>query len=236
MLYWFFVKVLGPIARHRLGPTASGLNNVPRTGGAIIAANHLAVIDDALIPITCPRMVHFMGKAEYFEGKGLKGKFKKWWFTSVGVFPVDRSGGNKSLGALEHAREIIEDGHLFGIHIEGTRSPDGRMYKGHTGVARLALETGCPIVPTAIIGSRELQKTGTVIQAKGKTQVIYGKPIEVEKKTDDEITHDDLRSLTDRISAEIQKMSGQEYVNEYAQKVKEELKAQKAAEEEASAE
>ena len=231
MLYWFFVKVLGPIARHRLGPTASGLNNVPRTGGAIIAANHLAVIDDALIPITCPRMVHFMGKAEYFEGKGLKGKFKKWWFTSVGVFPVDRSGGNKSLGALEHAREIIEDGHLFGIHIEGTRSPDGRMYKGHTGVARLALETGCPIVPTAIIGSRELQKPGTVIPVKGKTQVIYGKPIEVENKTDDEITHDDLRSLTDRISAEIQKMSGQEYVNEYAQKVKEELKAQKAAEE-----
>ena len=168
MLYWFFVKVLGPIARHRLGPTASGLNNVPRTGGAIIAANHLAVIDDALIPITCPRMVHFMGKAEYFEGKGLKGKFKKWWFTSVGVFPVDRSGGNKSLGALEHAREIIEDGHLFGIHIEGTRSPDGRMYKGHTGVARLALETGCPIVPTAIIGSRELQKPGTVIQPKAR--------------------------------------------------------------------
>ena len=103
MLYWFFVKGLGPIAHHRLSPAVSGL----------------AVIDDALIPITCPRMVHFMGKAEYFEGKGLKGKFKKWWFTSVGVFPVDRSGGSKSLGALEHAREIIEDGHLFGIHIEG---------------------------------------------------------------------------------------------------------------------
>ena len=230
MLYWFFVKCLGPIAHHRLGPTVSGLNNVPRKGGAIIAANHLAVIDDALIPITCPRMVHFMGKAEYFEGKGLKGKFKKWWFTSVGVFPVDRSGGNKSLGALEHAREIIEAGHLFGIHIEGTRSPDGRLYKGHTGAARLAIETGCPIVPTAIIGSRELQKPGTVIPAKGKTRVIYGKPIEVAKKSADEITHDDLRSLTDRVSAEIQKMSGQEYVDEYAQKVKEELKAKQAAE------
>ena len=153
MLYWFFVNGFGFIARHRLGPAVTGLENVPREGGAIIAANHLAVIDDALIPITCPRMVHFMGKAEYFEGKGLKGKFKKWWFTSVGVFPVDRSGGNKSLGALEHAREIIEDGHLFGIHIEGTRSPDGRLYKGHTGAARLALETGCPIIPVAIIGS-----------------------------------------------------------------------------------
>lgn len=123
---------------------AEGLQNIPRTGGGIIAANHLAVIDDALLPLTCPRMIHFMGKAEYFEGKGIKGKFKKWWFTSVGVFPVDRSGGSKSLGALEHAREIIEEGHLFGIHIEGTRSPDGRLYKGHTGAARLALETGLP--------------------------------------------------------------------------------------------
>ena len=95
-------------------------------------------------------MVHFMGKAEYFEGKGIKGRFKKWWFTSVGVFPVDRSGGSKSLGALAHAREILEEGHLFGIHVEGTRSPDGRLYRGHTGAARLALETGCPLVPTAL--------------------------------------------------------------------------------------
>ena len=224
MLYWFFVNGFGFIARHRLGPAVTGLENVPREGGAIIAANHLAVIDDALIPITCPRMVHFMGKAEYFEGKGLKGKFKKWWFTSVGVFPVDRSGGSKSLGALEHAREIIEDGHLFGIHIEGTRSPDGRLYKGHTGSAKLALETGCPIVPVAIIGSDKLQPVGTVIPKKGKTQVLYGKPIEVHKKAADEITHEDLRSLTDAVSKAIQKMSGQEYVDEYAQKVKARMK------------
>ena len=186
MLYWFFVKGLGPIAIHRLGPTTKGLENIPREGGAIIAANHLAVIDDALLPLT---------------------------------------------SALNHAREIIEDGHLFGIHIEGTRSPDGRLYKGHTGAARLAFETGCPIVPTAIIGSRELQKPGQVIPDKGKTMVIYGKPIEVEKKPLDQITHDDLRSLTDRVTMEIQKMSGQEYVNEYAQKVKEQLKAAKEAEE-----
>lgn len=228
MLYWFFVNGFGFIARHRLGPAVTGLENVPREGGAIIAANHLAVIDDALIPITCPRMVHFMGKAEYFEGKGLKGKFKKWWFTSVGVFPVDRSGGSKSLGALEHAREIIEDGHLFGIHIEGTRSPDGRLYKGHTGAAKLALETGCPIVPVAIIGSDKLQPVGTVIPKKGKTQVLYGKPIEVHKKASDEITHEDLRSLTDAVSKAIQKMSGQEYVDEYAQKVKARMKEEAA--------
>ncbi|MBM6699487.1 1-acyl-sn-glycerol-3-phosphate acyltransferase [Bifidobacterium pullorum subsp. saeculare] len=229
MLYWFFVKGFGWIARLRLGPTVTGLENVPREGGAIIAANHLAVIDDALIPITCPRMVHFMGKAEYFEGKGFKGRFKKWWFTSVGVFPVDRSGGSKSLGALEHARQIIEEGHLFGIHIEGTRSPDGRLYKGHTGMAKLALETGCPIVPTAIIGSDKLQPVGTVVPKKGKTQVIYGKPIEVERKAAADITHDDLRGLTDRVSAAIVAMSGQEYVPEYAQAVKKRLKEQAAA-------
>ena len=233
MLYWFFVKVFGPIARHRLGPSVSGLNNIPREGGAIIAANHLAVIDDALIPITCPRMVHFMGKAEYFEGKGIKGKFKKWWFSSVGVFPVDRSGGNKSLGALEHAREIIEDGHLFGIHIEGTRSPDGRLYKGHTGAARLALETGCAIVPTALIGTDALQPIGTSIPKKGKTKVLYGKPIEVSKKAAEDITHEDLRELTDRVTAAIQQMSGQEYVPEYAQKIKAQLKAQQEAASEA---
>lgn len=234
MLYWFFVKGLGPIARMRIRPTAQGLENIPREGGGIIAANHLAVIDDALLPITSPRMIHFMGKAEYFEGKGLKGRFKKWWFTSVGVFPVDRSGGSKSLGALAHAREIIEDGHLFGIHVEGTRSPDGRLYKGHTGAARLALETGCPIIPTAIIGTREIQKPGQSIPASGKTSVIYGEPIQVERKEADEVTREELRELTDLVVSRIAALSGQEYVDEYAQTVKAQLKAQEEAQEEAS--
>ena len=224
MLYWFFVKVFGPIVSVRINPRAKGLQNIPRAGGAIIAANHLAVIDDALLPLTSPRMIHFMGKAEYFEGTGLKGRLIKWWFSSVGVFPVDRSGGSKSLGALEHAREIIEDGHIFGIHIEGTRSPDGRLYRGHTGVARLALETGCPIIPTAILGTRDIQRPGQVMPSHGRTTVIYGSPIPVTKVPAQEITHEQLRELTDRVVSAIQAMSGQEYVDEYAQKVKEELK------------
>ena len=227
-MYWFFVKLLGPIARHRINPTTEGVHNIPRNGGGIIAANHLAVIDDALLPLTCPRMIHFMGKAEYFEGKGLKGKFKKWWFTSVGVFPVDRSGGSKALGALNHARKIIEDGELFGIHIEGTRSPDGKLYRGHTGAARLAFETGCPIIPTAIIGSDKVQKVGQIIPDKGHTKVIYGTPIEVERKPSAEVTREDLRELTDRVTQAIQRMSGQEYVDEYAQAVKERLKKERA--------
>lgn len=225
MLYWFFVKGLGFIARMRIHPTAKGVQNVPKKGGAIIAANHLAVIDDALLPLTCPRMIHFMGKAEYFEGKGLKGRFKKWWFTSVGVFPVDRSGGAKSLGALNHAKEILEKGQLFGIHIEGTRSPDGRLYKGHTGAARLALETGCPIIPVAIIGTRDLQPKGKVVPNKGKTQAIYGKPITVEKVNNvEDITRERLREITDKITNSIKEMSGQEFVNEYAQTVKQRMK------------
>ncbi|MDY4678371.1 lysophospholipid acyltransferase family protein [Bifidobacterium tsurumiense] len=228
-MYWFFVKLLGPIARHRINPTTEGVHNIPRDGGGIIAANHLAVIDDALLPLTCPRMIHFMGKAEYFEGKGLKGKFKKWWFTSVGVFPVDRSGGSKALGALNHARKIIEDGELFGIHIEGTRSPDGKLYRGHTGAARLAFETGCPIIPTAIIGSDKVQKVGQIIPDKGHTKVIYGTAIEVERKPSDEVTREDLRELTDQVTKAIQRMSGQEYVDEYAQAVKERLKKERAS-------
>ncbi|MGO4922643.1 lysophospholipid acyltransferase family protein [Bifidobacterium choerinum] len=235
MLYWFFVKTLGPIARRRFNPTAEGLEHIPHEGGAIIAANHLAVIDDALLPMTCPRMIHFMGKAEYFEGKGIKGRFKKWWFTSVGVFPVDRSGGSKSLGALEHAREIIEDGELFGIHIEGTRSPDGRLYKGHTGAARLALETGCPIVPTAIIGSRDLQKPGQVIPGKGSSKIIYGEPIAVEKTPADQVTHERLRELTDEVTRRIEAMSGQEYVPEYAQVVKKQMQQEQTTIDEAAA-
>lgn len=229
MLYWFFVRTLGPIARRRFNPTVEGLENIPRKGGAIIAANHLAVIDDALLPITCPRMIHFMGKAEYFEGKGIKGRFKKWWFTSVGVFPVDRSGGSKSLGALNHAKEILEDGHLFGIHVEGTRSPDGRLYRGHTGAARLAFETGCPIIPTAIIGSRDLQKPGQVIPNKGKSKVIYGTPIPVERKDPQDVTHEELRELTDRVVRAIAQMSRQEYVDEYAQTVKARMKVEQEA-------
>ncbi|MEE1296704.1 MAG: lysophospholipid acyltransferase family protein [Bifidobacterium sp.] len=228
MLYWFFVKTLGPIARHRFQPTTIGLEHIPHEGGAIIASNHLAVIDDGLLPLTCPRMIHFMGKAEYFEGTGLKGKAKKWFFTSAGVFPVDRSGGSKSLGALEHAREIIESGELFGIHIEGTRSPDGRLYKGHTGAARLALETGCPIIPTALVGPREIQKPGQVIPGKGRTSVVYGEPIQVEKVPSDQVTHEMLRSLTDEITRRIQAMSGQEYVPEYAQVVKKQMEAEQA--------
>jgi 1-acyl-sn-glycerol-3-phosphate acyltransferase len=220
VLYWFFVKTLGPVARRRFHPVVEGAENIPKQGGAIIASNHLAVIDDALLPLSSPRMIHFMGKAEYFNGKGIKGRFKKWWFTSVGVFPVDRSGGSKALGALETARHVLEAGNIFGIHPEGTRSPDGRLFRGHTGVARLAYETGAPIIPTAIIGSRELQRPGTVIPGKGNTKVVFGKAIQVPKTPSENVTREQLRQLTDRMMQDIRALSGQEYVDMYAQVLK----------------
>ncbi|OTA27640.1 1-acyl-sn-glycerol-3-phosphate acyltransferase [Alloscardovia macacae] len=228
MLYWFFVKGLGGLARHRFHPVVIGTDNIPKQGGAIIAANHLAVIDDAVIPITCPRMVHFMGKSDYFTGKGFKGWFKKWWFTSVGVFPVDRAGGDKAAGAMATAREILESGELFGIHPEGTRSPDGRLYRAHTGFARLALETGCPIIPTALIGTREIQKPGQVMPGKGTVTVVYDAPIQVEKKPEEEITREDIRALADELMERIQKLTGQEYVDMYAQEAKKLLAARVA--------
>ncbi len=234
-LYHFWVRTLSPLVRHRFTPTVVGVDNVPQEGPAILAANHLAVIDDAIIPYSVPRMVHFMGKAEYFTGKGIKGAFKKFFFTSAGVFPVDRSGGNSSLGALESARRILDKGELFGIHPEGTRSPDGRLYRGHTGVARLAYETGVPIIPIAIIGTDKAQPIGTVWPKKHHVSIQFGSPIIVKRIAADTLTHDEIRALTDRVMHEIGKMSGQEYVDEYAQTVKARLRKereqkQKAAE------
>lgn len=220
MHYWFFVKLLGPIARFWFSPEVEGIENIPAQGPAIIASNHLAVIDDGLLPIVSPRMIHFMAKDEYFTGTGIKGRFKKWWFTSVGVFPVDRSGGSKSLGALETARKVLEDGNIFGIHPEGTRSPDGRLYRGHTGAARLAIETGTPIIPAALIGTRQLQRPGQTIPDRGKTKVIFGKPIYVQRETVNQITRQEIRDLTDQMMKEIKNLSGQEYVDIYAQVVK----------------
>lgn len=228
-MYWFYVATIGPLARLWFTPTITGLENVPKKGAAIIASNHLAAIDDAIIPLVAPRMVHFMGKAEYFTGKGIKGKLKKFFFTTAGVFPVDRSGGTKALGALEAAREILEKGELFGIHPEGTRSPDGKLYRGHTGVARLAMITGAPIIPVALTGTDKAQPTGTVFPHRHHTTITFGKPITVEKVAEDDMTHEAIRDLTDRMMAQIARMSGQEYVDMYAQDRKKELKAERAS-------
>lgn len=200
---------------------------MPKTGPAILAANHLAVIDDGIIPYSVPRMVHFMGKEEYFTGKGVKGAFKKFFFTSAGVFPVNRSGGNSALGGLEAALRILDKGELFGIHPEGTRSPDGRLYRGHTGVARLAFETGAPIIPVALKGTNIAQPIGTVWPHRHHVSIQFGKPIAVPHISAGRLTHEEIRSLTDRLMKTIASMSGQQYVDEYSQTVKARLRQQR---------
>lgn len=228
-LYWFYVRTFGPAARKAFTPSVTGLKNVPERGPAIIAANHLAVVDDAIIPLVTPRMVHYMAKEEYFTGKGIKGKIKKFFFTSAGTFPVERSGGAQSAGSLEHAREILEKGEIFGIHPEGTRSPDGRLYRGHTGVARLAYATGAPIIPVGLIGTNIAQPIGAVLPHKHHVEVHFGEPLRVPKTPESEVTYEMLRSLTDEMMGRIRELSGQEYVDVYAQKVKAEIAQQHAA-------
>lgn len=226
-LYWFYIRVLGGFAWRRFTPTVKGLENIPKAGPLILAANHLAVIDDAVIPLTFPRMVHYMAKEEYFTGKGIRGAFKKFFFTSAGTFPVNRSGGGKSADALLHAKEILERGEVFGIHPEGTRSPDGKLYRGHTGAARLALQTGVSILPVGLIGTNDAQPIGQVMPKKVHVEIRYGKPIEVEKVENP--THEQVRELTDLMMKKIAELTDQEYVNEYAQVVKKRMKEEREA-------
>lgn len=232
-LYHLSMKVVGGVAQKWFTPCIRGEENIPETGSAILASNHLAVIDDAVIPITVKhRDVHFMGKMEYFVGKGVKGKLTRFFFTNVGVFPVDRSGGKGAESGLVTAKEVLEKGEIFGIHPEGTRSPDGKLYKGHTGVAKLAFETGSPVVPVALWGTNISQPIGVVFPHRFPVAVSYGRPIEVPKLRPEEITYEKLRDLTDEIMRKIMILSGQEYVDMYAQERKRQLQEEKLIEEE----
>ena len=224
-LYRLSVSTVGVAAKKWFTPCVRGEENIPEAGCAILASNHLAVIDDAVIPITVRhRDVHFMGKMEYFSGKGVKGRLTRFFFTNVGVFPVDRSGGEGAESGMVTAREVLENGEVFGIHPEGTRSPDGRLYKGHTGVAKLAFETGAPVVPVALWGTNISQPIGVVFPHRFPVAVSYGRPIQVPRLNPEEITYERLRRLTDEIMRKIMVLSGQEYVDMYAQERKRQLR------------
>ena len=154
LFYWFLKWIaLGPMLRVVFRPRASGLENVPEDGAAILASNHLSYADWLFMPLTLPRRVSFVAKAEYFTGKGIKGWLQKTFFSGSGQIPIDRSGANAAEGALISAKGVLDKGELFGIYPEGTRSHDGKLYRGKTGVARLALETGVPVIPVAVVGT-----------------------------------------------------------------------------------
>lgn len=229
MLYWVVKVVLWPFLHALWRPKATGLENVPRKGSAILAANHTSYLDWIFLPLVCPRKISFMAKSDYFTGKGLKGWAQRFFFAGTGQVPVVRTGGLASAAALQDAQQVIAEGRLFGIFPEGTRTPDGRLYRGKTGVARMALETKVPVVPCATIGLFEIAPPGARIPKVNRVEVRVGEPLDFSRYAGQENDLGVLRSITDEIMQAIQKLSGQEYVDKYAASAKAELDAAKAA-------
>ncbi len=225
MFYWFLKWVaIGPILRLVFRPQVNGQDNVPSQGPAILASNHLSYADWLFMPLTLPRRVTFVAKAEYFTTPGLKGWVQKKFFTGAGQVPIDRSGASAAEGALSSARRILNEGDLFGIYPEGTRSHDGKLYRGKTGVARLALECKVPVIPTAVVGTDVVAPPGQTFGKFTRPIVRFGKPLDFSRYEGMENDRYILRSITDEIMYEIMRLSGQEYVDQYATRAKEEGK------------
>jgi 1-acyl-sn-glycerol-3-phosphate acyltransferase len=201
-------------------PKVKGLRHVPSTGPVIIASNHLSFSDSIFMPLVVPRKVTFLAKSEYFTSPGPKGLLKKLTFIALGQVPVDRSGGRRSEAALITGLKVLAEGKCLGIYPEGTRSPDGRLYKGRTGIARLAIESGAPIIPVAMFNTEKIQPTGTVVPKVMRVEMIFGEPMYFDGDSSDLLY---LRDVTDKIMQTIQTLSGQEYVDTYATKAKKNL-------------
>lgn len=229
MFYWLVKAILQPILRPLFRPWIEGLQNIPETGPAILASNHLSFLDSIFLPLMVPRRITFLAKADYFTERGLKGFLKKLFFRGVGQVPIDRSGGAASEAALRTGVRILGDGKLLGIYPEGTRSPDGRLYRGKIGVARMALEAKVPVIPVAMIGTFEVQPPGQVRPNVRRVGLRIGKPLDFSRYEGLEDDRFVLRSMTDEILYELMMLSGQEYVDTYAAKAKEELAAAKKA-------
>ena len=224
MLYWTLkVVVLGPLLRLLFRPWVEGAAHVPEEGPAIFASNHLSFSDSIFLPLVVGRRLTFPAKSDYFTGKGVKGRLTALFFRGVGQIPIDRSGGRASMAALDAGKKLLEQGELFGIYPEGTRSPDGRLYRGKTGVARLALETGAPVLPVAMIDTQLVQPPGQVVPRIGRIGVRIGAPLDFSRYAGMSRDRYILRSVTDEIMYEILAMSDQEYVDVYADRMKQQL-------------
>jgi len=211
---------IGPLLRLLFRPRIEGMENIPETGAAIVAGNHLSFSDHFLMPAILPRRITFLAKAEYFTGPGLKGRLTAAFFRSVGQIPVDRSGGKAAQSAITAGLEVLAKGELLGIYPEGTRSHDGRLYRGRTGVAVMALRAGVPVVPCAMLGTFELQPPGRVVPRIGRVTIRFGRPLDFARFAGMDDRREVVRAVTDEIMYEILAMSGQEYVDRYAGDVK----------------
>jgi 1-acyl-sn-glycerol-3-phosphate acyltransferase len=224
VFYWVMKRIfLGPLLKLLFRPWVKGLDNVPQEGPAILASNHLSFSDSIFLPILVSRPVIFLAKAEYFTGTGLKGRLTALFFRLTNQLPMDRSGGAASELSLEAGKDVLNAGGLLGIYPEGTRSPDARLYRGKVGVARLALQTGVPVVPVAMIGTDKVQPIGKRVPNIRRIGVIFGPPLDFSRYHGMEEDRVIQRSVTDEIMYELMRLSGQEYVDEYAAVVKQRL-------------
>lgn len=215
-----------PVLKRVYKPWVRGKENIPAEGPAILASNHNAVWDSVFLPMLIDREVVFMGKADYFSGKGAKGWATKNFMRAVGTIPVDRTGGKAAMAALQAGLDRLNSGELFGIYPEGTRSPDGRLYRGKTGVARLALESGAPVIPVAMIGTHAAQPIGQKVPSRTNIGVIIGEPLDFSRYRPLAKDRYVLRAITDEIMYNLMLLSGQEYVDAYAADVKAQLAAE----------
>jgi 1-acyl-sn-glycerol-3-phosphate acyltransferase len=226
VFYWVAKAILYPFLRLVFRPWAEGTDNVPREGPAIIASNHLSFSDHFFGPLLLPRKVVYLAKAEYFTGRGIKGLISKAFFRGVGQIPIDRAGGEASERALLTGLRVLAEGNLLGIYPEGTRTPDGRLYRGKTGVARLALEGRAPVIPCAMLGTYDLQPPGTVMpRLRFRPGTRFGEPLDFSRYYGMESNRLVLRAVTDEIMYELMSLSGQEYVDTYAASAKAKARA-----------
>jgi 1-acyl-sn-glycerol-3-phosphate acyltransferase len=222
MFYWLMKYVIaGPILRGIFRPWVIGLENVPAEGAVILASNHLSFIDSIFLPIVVDRHVSFLAKSDYFTRRGLKGWATRAFMNATGQLPIDRSGGKASEASLNTGLAVLARGEMLGIYPEGTRSPDGKLYRGRTGVARMILEAGVPVVPVAMVDTAQIMPIGTRLPKIGRIGIILGEPLDFSRFDGMEGDRFILRSVTDEIMYELQRLGDQEYVDVYASTVKE---------------
>jgi 1-acyl-sn-glycerol-3-phosphate acyltransferase len=224
--YRILKSFLAPLLMLLFRPKVTGLRHVPTTGPVIIASNHLSFSDSIFMPLVVPRKVTFLAKSEYFTSPGIKGFIKKLTFIALGQVPVDRSGGKRSEAALITGLRVLKEGSCIGIYPEGTRSPDGRLYKGRTGIARMAIESGAAVVPVAMFNTAEIQPTGQVVPKVRRVEMIFAEPMYFTGDSTDPAV---LREATNKIMDVIAAMSGQIYVpNMYASEAKDAINKSRA--------
>ncbi|UZJ32242.1 lysophospholipid acyltransferase family protein [Streptomyces endophytica] len=212
--------ILGFVMRVLYRPKVEGMERIPATGPVILAGNHVTFIDSLFLSLVVKRPVYFIGKDEYVTGTGIKGRLMAWFFTSAGMIPVDRDGGHGGVAALMTGRRVLEQGKAFGIYPEGTRSPDGRLYRGRTGIARLALMTGAPVVPFAMIGTDKVQPGGKGLPRIAPVTIRFGEALDFSRYDGMDRDRYVLRAVTDEVMSEVMELSGQEYVDIYATKAR----------------